>query len=98
MLSMTQFLAPPAEQLAAVGGVVAVALGGSRARGTHRPDSGYDLGLYHRGPCLFRASGVLCQALHAHAGAWLLNEKAMVASAGRLECAPGASAKKHSIY
>ncbi|AQZ70263.1 DNA polymerase subunit beta [[Actinomadura] parvosata subsp. kistnae] len=38
-----------AARLAAVPGVVAVALGGSRARGTHRPDSDIDLGLYYRG-------------------------------------------------
>ncbi|WP_237104262.1 nucleotidyltransferase family protein [Nonomuraea sp. MG754425] len=38
-----------AGRLAAVPGVVAVALGGSRARGTHRPDSDIDLGLYYRG-------------------------------------------------
>ncbi|WP_326700866.1 nucleotidyltransferase domain-containing protein [Streptomyces sp. NBC_01754] len=30
-------------------GIEAVALGGSRARGTHRPDSDWDLGLYYRG-------------------------------------------------
>lgn len=42
-------LAEMARQLASVGGVVAVALGGSRARGTHRPDSDTDLGLYYRG-------------------------------------------------
>lgn len=35
-----------AAELAAVPGVVAVALGGSRARGTHRPDSDVDLGVY----------------------------------------------------
>ncbi|MCR2784539.1 MULTISPECIES: nucleotidyltransferase domain-containing protein [unclassified Microbacterium] len=35
-----------AYELAAVPGVRAVALGGSRARGTHRPDSDVDLGLY----------------------------------------------------
>lgn len=29
-------------------GVVAVALGGSRATGTHRPDSDWDIGLYYR--------------------------------------------------
>lgn len=34
---------------ARVGGVVGVCLGGSRARGTHRADSDYDLGLYYRG-------------------------------------------------
>ena len=38
-----------ADRLVAVGGVVGVVLGGSRARGTHRPDSDYDLGLYYRG-------------------------------------------------
>lgn len=37
-----------ADQLVAVDGVVAVALGGSRARGTQRPDSDIDLGLYYR--------------------------------------------------
>ncbi|MFC5827473.1 nucleotidyltransferase domain-containing protein [Nonomuraea insulae] len=39
-----------ADRLAGVPGVVAVVLGGSRARGTHRPDSDIDLGLYYRGP------------------------------------------------
>ncbi|WP_433428989.1 nucleotidyltransferase domain-containing protein [Nonomuraea sp. CA-141351] len=39
-----------AARLAEVPGVVAVVLGGSRARGTHRPDSDIDLGLYYRGP------------------------------------------------
>lgn len=38
-----------AERLQAVRGVVAVVLGGSRARGPHRPDSDFDLGLYYRG-------------------------------------------------
>ncbi|MFC7544978.1 nucleotidyltransferase domain-containing protein [Plantactinospora sp. GCM10030261] len=37
------------DRLTAVDGVVAVALGGSRARGRHRPDSDWDLGLYYRG-------------------------------------------------
>jgi predicted nucleotidyltransferase len=36
--------------VAAVPGVVAVALGGSRARGTASPDSDTDLGLYYRPP------------------------------------------------
>ncbi|MDF2509525.1 MAG: nucleotidyltransferase protein [Microbacterium sp.] len=36
-----------AGELVAVSGVGAVALGGSRARGTHRPDSDVDLGLYY---------------------------------------------------
>ncbi|NUO60684.1 MAG: nucleotidyltransferase domain-containing protein [Hamadaea sp.] len=42
-------LRPIAARLAEIPGVVAVALGGSRARGTHRPDSDIDLGLYYRG-------------------------------------------------
>ncbi|MEV7331806.1 nucleotidyltransferase domain-containing protein [Micromonospora sp. NPDC093244] len=37
------------DRLCAVRGVVAVTLGGSRARGEHRPDSDWDLGLYYRG-------------------------------------------------
>src|SRR5688572_12600737 len=36
-----------AGRIVGVPGVVAVVLGGSRARGTHRPDSDYDLGLYY---------------------------------------------------
>ena len=39
-----------AERLATAPGVVAVTLGGSRARGEHHPDSDWDLGVYHRGP------------------------------------------------
>ncbi|GGY99468.1 nucleotidyltransferase domain-containing protein [Streptomyces nitrosporeus] len=38
-----------AARLTLVPGVRAVALGGSRARGTHRPDSDWDLGIYYRG-------------------------------------------------
>ena len=38
-----------AERLAAVPGVVAVTLGGSRARGDARPESDWDFGLYYRG-------------------------------------------------
>ncbi|MEU0373991.1 nucleotidyltransferase domain-containing protein [Streptomyces sp. NPDC006283] len=38
-----------AARLTRVRGVRAVALGGSRARGAHRPDSDWDLGLYYRG-------------------------------------------------
>ena len=39
-----------AARLAEVEGVVGVCLGGSRARGAHRPDSDVDLGLYYRKP------------------------------------------------
>ncbi|MFE7326853.1 nucleotidyltransferase family protein [Streptomyces sp. NPDC057565] len=42
-------VADMAAGLAAVPGVRAVALGGSRARSTHRPDSDWDLGVYYRG-------------------------------------------------
>lgn len=38
-----------AERLQAIPGVVAVTLGGSRARGDERPGSDWDLGLYYRG-------------------------------------------------
>ena len=37
-----------AADLAGLPGAVAVVLGGSRAAGTHRPDSDWDLGLYYR--------------------------------------------------
>ncbi|MEU5211516.1 nucleotidyltransferase domain-containing protein [Streptomyces sp. NPDC020742] len=38
-----------AARIARVPGVVGVMLGGSRARGTHRADSDWDLGVYYRG-------------------------------------------------
>lgn len=37
-----------AQHLQTIDGVEAVALGGSRARGTHRPDSDIDIGIYYR--------------------------------------------------
>ncbi|GHE87764.1 DNA polymerase subunit beta [Streptomyces spiralis] len=43
------FLDTTADRLAALPGVRAVALGGSRAQGTHRPDSDWDLAVYYRG-------------------------------------------------
>jgi predicted nucleotidyltransferase len=43
------FLDRVADQLAALRGVEAVSLGGSRAAGTHRPDSDWDLAIYYRG-------------------------------------------------
>lgn len=42
-------IAQLASRLADLPGVAAVVLGGSRATGTHRPDSDWDLGLYYRG-------------------------------------------------
>ncbi|MEV5984210.1 nucleotidyltransferase domain-containing protein [Streptomyces sp. NPDC052051] len=44
------FLAGVTDRLAALPGVCAVALGGSRAQGTHGPDSDWDLAVYYRGP------------------------------------------------
>jgi predicted nucleotidyltransferase len=45
-----RFLDQVTEHLAALPTVQAVALGGSRATGTHRPDSDWDLAIYYRGP------------------------------------------------
>ncbi|MFI7014870.1 nucleotidyltransferase family protein [Streptomyces sp. NPDC050164] len=43
------FLDTTADRLAALPGVRAVTLGGSRAQGTERPDSDWDLAVYYRG-------------------------------------------------
>ncbi|MFF4245612.1 nucleotidyltransferase domain-containing protein [Streptomyces sp. NPDC001822] len=45
----TPAITSTAARLARLPGVRAVVLGGSRARGTHRPDSDWDLGVYYRG-------------------------------------------------
>lgn len=44
------FLDHVADRLAALPGVRAVTLGGSRAQGTHSPGSDWDFALYYRGP------------------------------------------------
>ncbi|MFI6847100.1 nucleotidyltransferase domain-containing protein [Kitasatospora sp. NPDC050467] len=49
MRTMQTVIESMAGQLAGVPGVVGVALGGSRARGEHRPESDWDLGVYYRG-------------------------------------------------
>lgn len=57
--------------LAALPGVQAVALGGSRARDMHRPDSDWDFALYYRGtfePATLRAKGF--QGTVFDVGAW----------------------------
>ncbi|MEU2261935.1 nucleotidyltransferase domain-containing protein [Streptomyces sp. NPDC019645] len=46
---MDEVIGTMAARLAEVRGVRAVALGGSRARGAHRPGSDWDLGVYYRG-------------------------------------------------
>ncbi|MET8979894.1 nucleotidyltransferase domain-containing protein [Streptomyces sp. NPDC004539] len=48
-LTDTQFLDAVADRLAALPTVRAVALGGSRAQGTERPDSDWDVAVYYRG-------------------------------------------------
>ncbi|RLL65649.1 nucleotidyltransferase domain-containing protein [Streptomyces sp. Z26] len=55
-----EFLDHLADRLASLPGVRAVALGGSRAQGTERPDSDWDLAVYYRGvfdPADLRALG-----------------------------------------
>ena len=49
-LTDATFLETVADRLATLPTVSAVALGGSRAQGTHRPDSDWDLAVYYRGP------------------------------------------------
>ena len=48
-----------ADGLVKVPGVVGVLLGGSRARGEHRPESDWDLGVYYRGGLDLAALGAL---------------------------------------
>lgn len=65
------FLAEVTGRLAGVPGVRAVALGGSRATGTHRPDSDWDFAVYYRGsfdPQDLRALGWPGEV--AELGAW----------------------------
>lgn len=50
ILSGPAFLDTVADRLAALPTVLSVALGGSRAQGTHTPDSDWDLAVYYRGP------------------------------------------------
>ncbi|WP_433387773.1 nucleotidyltransferase domain-containing protein [Micromonospora sp. KLBMP9576] len=74
---------PPALAAAlTAGGWEARFLVDGAAKAVAAGDSGYVAG------CLFRAVGVLVQVLHARAGRWLVNEKGMIASAGRLPDAP----------
>ncbi|MEV7244504.1 DUF4037 domain-containing protein [Streptomyces sp. NPDC093248] len=56
---MQEIIEGMAGRLAEVPGVVGVMLGGSRARGEHRPDSDWDLGVYYRGELDLAALRVL---------------------------------------
>lgn len=48
--------------------------------------------------CLFQVVGLCCHALHGRAGRWTVNEKGLVASAGRLPIAPAGFAERaHSV-
>ncbi|MBT2469983.1 DUF4037 domain-containing protein [Streptomyces sp. ISL-66] len=49
---MREVIKEMADALATVTGVGGVMLGGSRARGEHRPESDWDLGVYYRGDAL----------------------------------------------
>ncbi|MDQ0747709.1 putative nucleotidyltransferase [Streptomyces africanus] len=65
------FLDTTADRLAALPAVTAVTLGGSRAQGTERPDSDWDLAIYYRGafdPEDLRAVG--WQGEVSELGAW----------------------------
>ncbi|QQQ78981.1 nucleotidyltransferase domain-containing protein [Saccharothrix sp. 6-C] len=65
------FLDHLADRLAALPAVHAVTLGGSRAQGTHTPDSDWDLAVYYRGgfdPADLRAIG--WQGEVSEVGAW----------------------------
>lgn len=56
---MYEVIKEMAGRLAEVPGVRGVMLGGSRARGEHRPESDWDLGVYYRGPLDLAALGAL---------------------------------------
>ena len=77
-------------------------LGASLVKGLWEADFSVDVARYgaagrdpaYAAGCMFRAIGVACHALHGHDAAWLINEKGMVASAGRLPSAPARFAER----
>ncbi|MET8834703.1 nucleotidyltransferase domain-containing protein [Micromonospora sp. NPDC004540] len=80
--AQTQAYPPALGEALVAGGWEAGFLLDGAAKGAAAGDAGYVAG------CLFRAVGVLVQALHGRAGCWLVNEKGMIASAGRLPGTP----------
>ncbi|MDT5042163.1 MAG: hypothetical protein QOE51_3148 [Actinoplanes sp.] len=63
MVLSAERLREVAGRLVAVPGVIGVLLGGSRARGTHTPESDWDLGLYYRPPLDVGALGELAREI-----------------------------------
>ncbi|WP_199538968.1 nucleotidyltransferase family protein [Desertihabitans brevis] len=61
---------------------------GALAKSAGRGDTSYLAG------CLFRVVGLCAHAVHARAGSWVVNEKGLVDSAGRLPGAPAAFAER----
>jgi hypothetical protein len=61
---MARWVTTVAHGLTAIEGVVGVALGGSRARGTNRPGSDVDLALYYRGGLSRRAVLKVIELVH----------------------------------
>ncbi|MEQ7123112.1 nucleotidyltransferase domain-containing protein [Actinopolymorpha sp. B11F2] len=67
-------------------------------------EAGFSLDIAHKpagrgdaayvGMCLAHAVGIMAHALHAHDGRWVVNEKGLVDSAGRLPSAPTNFAKR----
>ncbi len=77
-----------ADRLVEVSGVVAVCLGGSRARGAHSPGSDYDLDLYHRPPPDTAALRLLAAEL-TEPGGW--------GRAGRFEIGADPGGELHAL-
>lgn len=85
MTDVPRFISDLADLLAAMPGVVAVTLGGSRATGTATPSSDWDLGVYYRGALDTRALEALGEVHRPGAwgrimngGAWLTLDGARV--------------------
>jgi hypothetical protein len=84
---------PPALADALVRGIASAEfLIGCARKAVPRGDATYVAG------CLFQVVGICCHALHGRAGRWTVNEKGLVASAGRLPIAPaGFAARAHTV-